>query len=907
MAPPALVIDLVEQPIANGSETLTTPTKVRKANKKPVNESLNNSTEITTDGNSDLEAVTKPRKKKTGRRPKIKDAANTESIDESINATILSIVGSQEEGEQEQEVDGLAVQPVDEPQEQVGVDDAIPADMSTIDDSTRKKKRQYKRRKIQSIEPDSTTTDQMATVGPNDEPAVDTALQPTVDDDNQPPPYALYSQSNMPYVPKQRRKTSQHFAKLLKKKQKKKRKLSSDDDDQGDDDDDSDEYELPAAINASLLKKSHTTTTTTTQEFSGDTQSTTMTTSDHQIDSDSLLQMASDKRRSARANVSKKRKYIDDNNFRMDDDEDEATAPGLGPTDSAQDANPAFVFASSDTFIVEKLLGMRQGKRKLLKPKPVEQQSKKHVVSDDSKAECQSIIDDLIGCIETNTAYKYELASDKPIDGKDDDVNEDDDDDDDGEEIEIEEFFVKFKSLSYLHCAWLSRDELFANDKRIDQKIKRFKIKKAQEQPHWDADGNRDDDYEEELFNPDYVEVDRILDAYDIPDPNGEPNAGQPQQMLSYYLVKWKVLPYEEATWELKQDVDKCKIEQYERFNRISQDLMTANKHVQRPKADKWTKLNKSRTYKNGNWIRDYQLEGINWLSFCWLNGRNCILADEMGLGKTIQSITFLQEVFNYGIRGPFLIIVPLSTIGNWNREFETWTDFNVIVYHGSSTSRQLIKDYEFFYNNDKDGHAAGKPVATTSNNKQITKFNALITTFEVLLSDVAVFCQFKWRNVIIDEAHRLKNKNCKLIEGLRYIDCEHKVLLTGTPLQNNVEELFSLLNFLEPQQFHSSQEFMQEFGDLKTDTQVTKLQAVLKPMMLRRLKEDVEKSLAPKEETIIEVELTNTQKKYYRAILEKNFQFLSRGSTSSSNVPNLMNTMMELRKCCNHPYLTTG
>ncbi len=143
-------------------------------------------------------------------------------------------------------------------------------------------------------------------------------------------------------------------------------------------------------------------------------------------------------------------------------------------------------------------------------------------------------------------------------------------------------------------------------------------------------------------------------------------------------------------------------------------------------------------------------------------------------------------------------------------------------------------------------------------------------------------------------------------MEGLRYMDVEHKVLLTGTPLQNNVEELFSLLHFLEPQQFHSSQEFLEEFGDLKTDTQVTKLQAVLKPMMLRRLKEDVEKNLALKEETIVEVELTNTQKKFYRAILEKNFEFLYKGVTNS-NMPNLMNTMMELRKCCNHPYLING
>lgn len=155
--------------------------------------------------------------------------------------------------------------------------------------------------------------------------------------------------------------------------------------------------------------------------------------------------------------------------------------------------------------------------------------------------------------------------------------------------------------------------------------------------------------------------------------------------------------------------------------------------------------------------------------------------------------------------------------------------------------------------------------------------------------------------------------------------------MLSGTPLQNNVNELFSLLNFLEPTQFSSCEEFLQEFGALKSETEVQKLQLLLKPMMLRRLKEDVEKSIAPKEETVVEVshllliksnkilynnfeltiiilkvELTNIQKKYYRGILEKNFSFLSKGTTSA-NVPNLMNTMMELRKCCIHPYLLNG
>ena len=488
---------------------------------------------------------------------------------------------------------------------------------------------------------------------------------------------------------------------------------------------------------------------------------------------------------------------------------------------------------------------------------------------------------------------KEEAKKEEHVDEEEDEESEWEED---GGEIEVEEFYVKYKNFSYLHCEWRTRDEIYISDKRIDQKIKRYRVKKQQSAYNeWNDDETGEFINEDELFNPDYIEVDRILDSYDMDDPQ------KPSQKLKYFLIKWKALAYDEASWELEADVKNAKkIERYYHINTLVPDLHM--KVVPKPRADKWVPMNETREYKNGNKLREYQLEGINWLTFCWLNNRNCILADEMGLGKTVQSVTFLHEMANYGVKGPYLVLVPLSTIGNWMREFERWTDFNAIVYHGSSASRQMLQDYEFYF---KEAEVE-KVLGPNTKSKNIVKFNALITTYEVLLSDVTLFCQFKWRSVIIDEAHRLKNKNCKLIEGLRYMDVEHKVLLTGTPLQNNVEELFSLLHFLEPQQFHSVQEFLQEFGDLKTDTQVTKLQSILKPMMLRRLKEDVEKNLAPKEETIVEVELTNTQKKYYRAILEKNFQFLSRGA-SSSNVPNLMNTMMELRKCCNHPYLING
>ena len=439
-------------------------------------------------------------------------------------------------------------------------------------------------------------------------------------------------------------------------------------------------------------------------------------------------------------------------------------------------------------------------------------------------------------------------------------------------EEDTEQFYVKFKGYSYLHSKWSTLSLLNQADKRAVQKINRYRQRQADLAA-----------LEEEPFNPDYIQVDRILDMDRVREMGGGVSV--------YYLVKWCSLSYEEATWELKDNIlDEHKVRLYEQLNRPPP--LSALSQKPRPSSEVPVS-NTHKEYKNNNYLRAYQQVGLNWLVMKWFSRKNCILADEMGLGKTIQTIAFLKTVLDYGIRGPFLIIAPLSTIQNWYREFQSWTDMNVIVYHGTLTSRKLIEEYEFYFK-------------TLGDRKGLFKFNCVITTYEAVLIEGGELINIPWRVTVIDEGHRLKNTRGKLTSHLKAFDMEHKILLTGTPLQNSVEELWSLLNFLEPLKFDSEEEFLAKFGQLQSESQVVDLQKVLKPMMLRRLKEDVEKNLAPKEETIIEVELTSIQKKYYRAIMEKNFSFIVAKATAR-NVPNLMNLFMELRKCCNHPFLIKG
>lgn len=293
--------------------------------------------------------------------------------------------------------------------------------------------------------------------------------------------------------------------------------------------------------------------------------------------------------------------------------------------------------------------------------------------------------------------------------------------------------------------------------------------------------------------------------------------------------------------------------------------------------------------------MRPYQLEGVNWLLYCYYSKRNCILADEMGLGKTIQAVVTLNHLKTVlHIQGPFLIVAPLATLQNWKHEIETWTDMYCVIYSGDSYSRDVVRKYEFRYK-DKKGR----------NINDIYKFHVLITNYETAITDQTIQ-RIHWKYLIVDEAHRLKNRNSKLHSTLRGYKFDFALLLTGTPLQNEMLELWNLLNFIAPEKFPESNTFLEKYGELKEKEQVETLQKILKNYILRRVKENVEKDIPKKEETLVEIELTSYQKQYYRAIIERNRDYLLRGSKHKRYV-NLINIFMEIRKCCNHPFLIEG
>ncbi|KAH9798852.1 CHD3-type chromatin-remodeling factor PICKLE [Citrus sinensis] len=430
-------------------------------------------------------------------------------------------------------------------------------------------------------------------------------------------------------------------------------------------------------------------------------------------------------------------------------------------------------------------------------------------------------------------------------------------------QIFVKQYLVKWKGLSYLHCTWVPEKEFlkaFKSNPRLRTKVNNFHRQMS-------SNNNAEEDFV--AIRPEWTTVDRILAC------RGEDDEKE-------YLVKYKELSYDECYWEYESDISAFQPE-IERFIKIQ-----SRSHRSSCNKQKSSPQDVTESTKKPKEFQQYEHSPE------FLSG-----------GKTIQSIAFLASLFGERI-SPHLVVAPLSTLRNWEREFATWApQMNVVMYVGTSQARNIIREYEFYFPKNPKKVKKKKSGQVVSESKQDRiKFDVLLTSYEMINLDSASLKPIKWQCMIVDEGHRLKNKDSKLFSSLKQYSTRHRVLLTGTPLQNNLDELFMLMHFLDAGKFGSLEEFQEEFKDINQEEQISRLHRMLAPHLLRRVKKDVMKELPPKKELILRVELSSKQKEYYKAILTRNYQILTRRGGAQIS---LINVVMELRKLCCHPYMLEG
>jgi len=443
------------------------------------------------------------------------------------------------------------------------------------------------------------------------------------------------------------------------------------------------------------------------------------------------------------------------------------------------------------------------------------------------------------------------------------------------------EYLVKWQDRAHYHSTWESYKAASAHKgwRKLDNYFKGpvmsdmyYHARKKQEPEEFEQHMvAREAERESQL---DFHVVERVIDSRD-----GEDDTD--------YFVKWKGLTYEFCTWEPASLICELSQTEIDRFldrsaNRPSSDTRESNLNTRR----KFVKLDAQPDYIKYGRLRGFQLQGVNFLAHNWCRGTNVILADEMGLGKTVQTVSFINWLRHDRRQdGPFICVVPLSTMPAWADTFNNWTpDVNYVIYTGREEARSIIRDKELLV----DG------------NPRRTKFNVLLTTYEYVLADWQFLSSIKWQFLAVDEAHRLKNRESQLYDRLRQFNAPCRLLITGTPIQNTLGELAALMDFLMPGKIS-----VDENVDLASDDashKLAELSEAIQPYMIRRTKEKVENDLPPKSEKILRVELSDIQLEYYKNILTRNYEALNEGGAGHKQ--SLLNIVMELKKASNHALL---
>ena len=377
----------------------------------------------------------------------------------------------------------------------------------------------------------------------------------------------------------------------------------------------------------------------------------------------------------------------------------------------------------------------------------------------------------------------------------------------------------------------------------------------------------------------------------------GDLARGEPKGQHTEYLVKWDGLDYSHCTWErFSLQLGAKNLMGYEARKAAGDaPAARANQKKRKKKTEKgddkqaeFVALQEQPAGMSGGLLYPFQLEALNWIRFSRSEGNNVILADEMGLGKTVVSmatICDLHDTLGESCR-PVLVVAPLSTLGNWEREAAFWVPhLNTVAYFGNQEARRIIRKYEL----------GSVPKNTPPH------FDILLTSYELVTKDSADIMKFDWECLIVDEGHnRLKTQTSALFSALSPAKTDHRILLTGTPLQNNLSELKSLLQFIQVREDVDALDI--EEGDLSAD-RVESIRSILAPHILRRKLQDVHLDMPAKKEVVVWCGLSPLQKSYLQWVLTRNFALLNHGLSGSSK-RRLMNVAMECRKACNHPYL---
>ncbi|KAG2154662.1 hypothetical protein DEU56DRAFT_769656 [Suillus clintonianus] len=387
---------------------------------------------------------------------------------------------------------------------------------------------------------------------------------------------------------------------------------------------------------------------------------------------------------------------------------------------------------------------------------------------------------------------------------------------------------------------------------------------------------------------------------------------------VAWAFIKWDDLGYNEATWDSPPRFDEPGYLAFEAaFQRFIDSLKvfvrksaTDVKKLESRVKDGYgqhalrQKLQPKLGQNSQLQLMPFQMDGFDWLCDNWWNLQPCILADEMGLGKTVQIVTFLGTIIEKWQAAPALVIVPNSTITNWIREFTRWApNLRVVPFYGEAKARDVVIEYELFHPSDRKG--GPEP-----------KYHVMVTTYETLTNPRDFNSVFKsiprWEVLVVDEGQRLKSDHSLLFKKLNELHAIHRVIMTGTPLNNNIRELFNLMNFLDPTEWSDLEALEKEHEELNEEL-VRQLHIRLKPYFLRRIKSEV-LQLPPKNEVIVPLSMAPLQKEIYRSILSQNLDILrslTQAATTKAGKPlvgkaNLNNMLMQLRKCLQHPYLNS-